>query len=144
MARLAVRCRLRSAPACEEAVSDRLRPNPPSFALNLGSPCRIHCLNCQVIYLFSWASRQPAVKNAQLIYFHQFIGSTFFAPLFSISHWEVSSFLSFFFQCPFVFIDLLGAILPGPSRLGSAPLAELQGEVGEPPQPAQAGVLHPP
>jgi len=27
-------------------------------------PSRIPCLNCHVIYLFSWASSQPKVKNA--------------------------------------------------------------------------------
>ena len=56
--------------------------------------------------------------------------------LFSSTHWE-------HFFCPFVFNKPLGAIFIFNIFLGQRPVPDLDQDVGEPPQLAQAGVFHP-
>jgi hypothetical protein len=110
-------------PAREEAAWGRLLPSPSSFApefrIAISNSLPELSRNLLVFMGFQPTCGQKRVTHL----FSSTHWEHFFALLFSIGYWEVSSFLTFFFHCPFVFNYLLGAILQGPFRLGSARLS---------------------
>ena len=112
---------------CWPAAWGRLFPKPPSFAsefrISISNP--LPALSYKLIFFMGLSEIQGQERVTRL--FSSTHWEHFFAPLFSISHWEVSSFLTSCFHRAFVFIDLLGAILRRPSRLGPAPLCGVCG-----------------